>query len=138
MITEVENHPMESTSSIMSGIVDDLRDLVKKELRLAHEEVKDDLKRARDASMFWLAGVGILCLSVIPFVFMLVYALHTLTSPAASDPASLPMWACYGIVGAVIAIVGYAIMIAGQKRFETISDVLDKQIRGVPEEASRG
>jgi hypothetical protein len=138
MLTEVENHPSESTASIVSGIVDDLRELVKKEFRLAQEEVKDDLRKARDASILWVAGVGVLCLSAIPIVFMLASLLHTLTSPAGSDPASLPMWGCYGIVAVFLAIVGFITMSMGQKRFETVSELVDKQIRQVTEEPNHG
>jgi hypothetical protein len=138
MIAEIENHPVENTASIISGIVDDLRELVKKEIRLAQEEIKEDLRRARNASMFWFAGVGVLCLSAVPLIFMLVHALHTATSPAGSDPASVPLWACYAIVAALLGIVGYIMVIAGQKRFERVTDVVDKQIRAVTKEAPNG
>lgn len=139
MITEVENPPMESASSIMGGIVDDLRDLVKQELRLAQEEVKEDLRKAWKASMYWGAGVAVLSLSAVPFLFMLVHLLHTVTLPAGSgDPASLPLWACYGIVAVLIAMMGYAMMIAGQKRFESVSNLVENQIREVTKEGSNG
>jgi len=138
MITEIENHPGESTSSIMGGIVDDLRDLVKQELRLVQEEVKEDFRKARNASMYWAVGVAVLALSVVPFLFMAVHGLHAITSPAGSDPASLPLWACYGIVGAVIAIVGYVMMSSGQKRFESVSDLVENQIQEVTKEGSNG
>lgn len=138
MITEVENHPMESTASIMGSIVDDLRDLLKQELRLAKEEMKEDLRKAREASMYWAVGVGSVWLSVVPFIFMVVNLLHTLTSPAGSDPASLPLWACFGIVGTLLAIVGVSVMSAGQKRFDSVSNLVDHQIRQVTKEVSNG
>jgi len=138
MITELENHPLESAASIMSGIVDDLRDLVKQELRLAKEEVKEDLRKAREAGMYWAVGVGTVWLSVVPFIFMLVNVLHTLTSPAGSDPASIPLWACFGIVGALLAVVGFSVMSLGQKRFDSVSDLVDNQIRQVTKEVSNG
>jgi len=138
MITEVENPPTESTSSIVSGIVDDLRDLLKQELRLAKEEVKEDLRKAREASMFWAVGVGSLWLSAIPFIFMLVNLLHQVTSPSGSDLASIPLWACFGIVWVVLTIVGFSVMSVGQKRFDTVSNMVDNQIRQVTKEVSNG
>jgi len=138
MIAEVENHPLESTASIMSGIVDDLRNLVKQELRLTKEEIKEDLRKARSASTYWAAGVAVLALSALPFMFMVVHVLHAATSPAGSDPASLPLWACYGIVGGLIAIVGIVMMSAGQKRFESVSNLVENQIREVTKESPNG
>lgn len=88
--------------------------------------------------MYWAVGVGSLWLSAIPFIFMVVNLIHTLTSPAGSDPASLPIWACYGMVGAVLALIGFSVMSAGQKRFDTVSNLVDNQIRQVTKEASNG
>jgi len=137
MITEVENPPMESATSIVSGIVDDFRDLVKQEFHLAHQELREDFRKTREASLLWGTGVGMIFLSAIAFVLMLANGLHTLTSPAGTDPASLPLWGCYAIVSVLLAILGVAVAIVGQNRFDSIS-LLANQFNRVTKEAPNG
>ena len=60
-------------------------------------------------------GVGLIFVGVLALSWMLVYLLHTLTSPAGTDPASVPLWGCFGIVGVLVAIGGAALLFAGKK-----------------------
>jgi hypothetical protein len=127
MITEVHDQPEVSMGSLVSGIVDDFRDLVRQELLLARQRIAEDLRKTREATLVWALSVGAMLVSGITFSMMLAHLLHTATSPA-GDPASVPLWACYGIVGVVSAIGGAAAFVAGRKKFESIR-LVDSQAR---------
>jgi len=79
------------------------------------------------------AGAGVLLLGAILACLMLVYLLHWLTAPAGADPASLPLWACYGIVGAAFGAVGGVLLAAGKKKYESTSLLPDKSARALKE-----
>jgi len=67
----------------------------------------------------WALGGGAMFVSGIAFCLMLAHLLHTATSPV-GDPAAVPLWACYGIVGALAAIGGAIAFVVGRKKFESI------------------
>lgn len=133
MTTVLENHTEESVTSLVSGIVDDFRDLVKHEIHLAREEVTTDLRKTREAGILLGIGAFVLLLASVAFVLMLANLLHTATSPSGSDPASIPMWACYGIVALLLGSFGGLVAWLGQKKFASIH-LVDKQLNHLAKE----
>jgi len=134
MSTEIQDHPEMSVSSLMGGIVDDLRDLVRQELLLARDRIAEDLRKTREASLVWGLGIGAFLLSGFAFCLMLANLLHSVTSPGSSDPAAIPMWACHGIVGFLLTIGGVVGVVSGQKRFDSIHLVenqIDKAVKEI-------
>jgi len=119
MITEVHDHPEASIGSLMSGIVDDCRHLVRQELLLARQRIAEDLRKTRDGTLAWAIAFGVFFLSGVSFCLMLANALHAATSSVV-DPAAIPLWACYGIVGGVLAVGGAAALVAGRRKYESI------------------
>lgn len=119
MITEIE-HPSEGAGSLVSGIVDDLRDLVKIELRWARQELGGAVRKSREAVALWALGWFLGLLSGVSFVVMLAELIHSLASPIHSDPSSLPMWSCYAIVGVVLAIPAIMVMMMGRNKLNEV------------------
>jgi hypothetical protein len=120
MAVETQDHPQPTTTSLVSGIIDDVQNLVKQQFQLTRREVEQDLRKSKEAAQLYAVGVGMLLLACVEMCLMAAYLLHWATSPAGSDPASIPLWACHAIVGAVLGVIGYMTMSAGSKRFETI------------------
>ena len=92
--------------SLVSGILDDAKALMRQEARLLKDEVKLELSKAgRAASGFGigavLAGVGVLFL-----LLMVVHGLH--------EWFAWPLWVSYGLVGAAIAGIGIALILRAQ------------------------
>jgi len=92
--------------SLVSGILDDARTLMRQEAQLLKDEVKLELSKAgRAASGFGigavLAGVGVLFL-----LLMVVHGLH--------EWFAWPLWVSYGLVGAAIAGIGIALILRAQ------------------------
>jgi len=106
MATETEHLTEQSTTSLVAGIIADVELLVKQQMELARQEIVNDYHKARDAALSYAVAVVNCALGAIILCFALVYLLHWAASPPATDPAWLPLWGCYGIVGLVHVVSG--------------------------------
>jgi len=120
MATEVENRSEPSLASLVTGIVSDVQDLVKQQLLLTRKEIENDIRKTWDAAMFFGVGVGISLLSAISFCLMFAHLLHWLTAPHGTDLASLPLWACHGVVGAVLVIIGGVLVCTAKQKLKSV------------------
>lgn len=109
-----------STTGLLGGIISDFGDLIKQEIRFAKAEFKSDFTKAREAATALGIGVGAASLSGLLLVWMLVHLLHWATMPAgAADPAKLPLWACFGIVGLVLGVIGGVLIATAIRKFQS-------------------
>jgi hypothetical protein len=134
----VEVHaPPEGTSftSLVKGIVNDVGDLIKQELRFARTEIKTDLRRTGEASRLLAIGIVSASLGLVLLLLMLVHLLHWLSVPAGAelDPARLPLWACYAIVGGLLTAGGAALAFAGKKKLDSFNPLPDETAKNVKE-----
>jgi len=120
MATEVQNHTEPSLTSLVSGIVNDIQDLVKQQLQLTRREIEEDLRKTKEAASILALGLAIAFLGAIPFCLMLVHLLHWLASPALTDPARLPLWACHGVVAVVLFVLGASLAAVGRQKFKSV------------------
>jgi len=105
-----------SVTSLVSGIISDAQDLFKQQFELLKHDVREDIRKAKDASLMLVCGlscslVGLLLLGL-TLAHLLAWAVPT-----------LPLWACYGICGGVLAAVGGGLSYAGLSKFETVDPV---------------
>jgi len=121
MATTLQNPSDASMVSLVSGIVDDVQELIVQQVKLTRAEIGSDLRKAGEIAIIFATGAGILLLGAILACLMLVYLLHWLTSPARSDLASVPLWACFGIVGAAFGVLGGSLIAAGKKKLDATS-----------------
>jgi hypothetical protein len=110
MVHDLSDTPEPSMASLAGGIVHDAQALIQQELALAKREVTEELIKAKEAAISLGIGIGIAALGGVLLVFMLVYLLHA----AASE--HLPLWGCYGLVGAALVILGGSLFAFGKKR----------------------
>jgi len=120
MTTAYQNPTDQSATTLVTGIIDDLQVLVKQQIQLARREVQQDIRKATEGALFFALSAGILFLGAIVFCFALAYLLHWATSPAGTDPARFPLWACHGVVGLVLLITGGGLAWAGKAKFQSI------------------
>lgn len=133
MTNEPRSTAEPSTTGLLSGIISDFGDLIKQEIRFAQAEFKSDLSKTREAATALAIGVGVASLSGLLLAWMLVHLLHWATSPTDLDPAKLPLWACFGIVGLVFGAVGGVLIMNGIKKFQSFNPLPDKTAQTLKE-----
>jgi hypothetical protein len=119
MATQVPTTTEPGFSSLVREIVDDIGDLVKQQIRFARAEIKEDLRKSKEAGAVLAAGVGSALVSVLFFGLTLVHLLHWLTGPPGADSSSLPLWGCHAIISLVFLTAGVCLIIAGKRMFQS-------------------
>jgi len=97
-----------SVASLVGGIIEDAQRLVQQEVRLARRELQTEWDKAKVAGMSILIGMAVCSLGGVFLGSMLVYLLHEL--------AGMPLSAAYGIVGALLAVIGGIVFYGGSKK----------------------
>jgi len=90
-------HPI-SIVGLVNGLVADLRRLLTQEIRLAQHEMQLEVRKVALGLLHAALGIILSLAAVTFFLLTMVHLLQTYTS--------LPLWACYGIVGVISAAIG--------------------------------
>jgi len=114
-----------SMSSLVSGIISDVQDLLKQQLVLFQKEIQSDLRKTREAALSMLLGAGVAAIAAVLLAFTVVYLLEWATR--------LPLWGCFGIVGLGLAIVGGVLTYGGLKKFESFNPLPDESAQALKE-----
>jgi len=137
MANEVHPPPAAEEAGIgtlLRGIINDVGDLIRHEIRFARTEFKSDARKLLRAGAVLAFGVGTAGLGVVLLAFMLVHLVHWLSLPAGTaEPGRIPLWGCFGIVAAVFLAVGAAMALVGVKRFENVNPLPDETAQSVKE-----
>jgi hypothetical protein len=136
MSTGVQSPPETSVTGLVKGIIADFGDLIRQEIRFARAEVRSDFEKTKSAIAVLVSGAALAVLGAFLLAWMLVFLLHWLTIPpdaANPDPARLPLWGSFGIVGGLLLAIGGAVMLAGKKRLEAFNPLPDETAKTVKE-----
>ena len=133
MSNEARSTAEHSTTGLLGGIISDFGDLIKQEIRFAKAEIKSDLNKTREAATSLGIGIGLASLSGLLLVWMLVHLLHWATSPTELDPAKLPLWACFGIVGLVFGVVSGVLVTNSIRKFQSFNPLPDQTAQTLKE-----
>ena len=125
--------PEPGVASLVQGIVNDLGDLIKKQLQFAQAEIRSDLKKTGEASKMLALGIGTSVLGGLLLCLMLVHLLHWLSAPPEADPAALPLWSCYGIVGGLFGVAGLGLVLGGKAKFDSFNPLPDQTVQTIKE-----
>ncbi len=109
-----------SITELFSEILVDAQTLIRKELSLARQEFADTLKTARQSAVLLGAGAGVLAVGGLMLVFALAHGIA-----AGFD---LPLWLAYLIVGAIMAIIGGAVVASGVNQLKQVNVVPNETI----------
>jgi hypothetical protein len=88
---------------------------VRHELVLATDAIREDLRKTKTAMLSLSIGMGVAALSGLLPILMLPHVLNALVG--------LPLWACYGIVGGLLAIRGRVLLLIGTNTIARIEGV---------------
>jgi hypothetical protein len=102
-------YPREPTlAELLAGLLYDATALLRQELALAKHELRAEFWHIIRALMCLGAGAGIAAIGGWLLILMLVHLLQALTA--------LPLWACYGLVGGLFAVVGGVLLVLGKRK----------------------
>ena len=104
---------------LVRGIVADAQHLIGQQLAMIGQEIRDDLRKAKVVVPLLAVGAGITAVGGFLLLMMLPLLLNW------AVPA-LPLWACFSIVGGVLAVLGGVLLYFGVRKIESI-DLLSNQ-----------
>jgi len=125
MATDLRNAAENATASV-ADIIRDAQELLSQQLAMFRAEVREDWRKARNATIPMALGGAVVFVGVILLCLMLVHLL------AWAWP-ELPLWGAYGIVGGVMAAVGAGAFYAGKKKLEQNNPLPDKTAHALKE-----
>ena len=120
-----EREPDTSMSQLISGIVGDAQDLVRKEIALARQEVREELGAAKAAGI--KLGIAGTVLAIGGLLLVLAVA------QGIADLFNWPTWAGYALVGVILAIVGGVLLSAAQRQIKNINPVPERTVETMKE-----
>lgn len=129
MADDVHTSSESSVTNLVSGILNDAQELFKQQVVLLKHEVKDDLRKTRDAALVLVIGTGVVGLGGLLLCWGLVYLLRW----AAGGEDHLPLWASFGIVGGILAIVGGIVCYLGKKKFDSFNPLPEETAEALKE-----
>jgi len=121
---EAENGP--SLTKLVTGLIDDAEKLFKQQVELVRVEIRNDIRKTKEAAQYMGVGAGVAALGGIVLALALVYLLAWLAP-------SLPLWACYAIVGGLLVVVGGVLVYIGQRIFKSFNPLPDQSAEGLQE-----
>jgi hypothetical protein len=100
---------------LVSGIVNDVKELITDGATLTKLEVQDEIGKAKTAAIEVGSGAVVLGVGVLMLLLMIVHLLAALTP--------IPLWGCYGIVGVVLAIIGGILLVTGKSTVTHVGEL---------------
>lgn len=126
MSTEVESNGEAGVTTLISGIVQDARELFVEQMTLFQVEIKNDIRRAFNGLAPLAVGAGV---TVIAVLLLGIGAAH-LVAWAFPD---LPLWVAFGLTGGALAIVGAILVFWGISILEKIHGTPDTALKALKE-----
>jgi thiol:disulfide interchange protein len=116
----------QSFTGLARGIFRDAEELIKQQFALFRYEVRDDLHKLIGASISLAIGAALGLVGVILLCFGCVYLLSWLAP-------TLPLWACYGIVGLVFVIMCGILVAIGVSRIRSLNPLANQSAQALKE-----
>jgi hypothetical protein len=123
MATNLQTGSEPSLTSIVSGIIHDVQELIKQQMDLLKTEVVADIRKTKDATAALalggaalFLGAALLCLAVVHLLIVFV---------------SFPPWASYLLVGGVVFVIGGILTVVGWNQFRSVG--AEQTVKGLEE-----
>lgn len=112
---------------LVGGLVGDLRTLFRQEIQLLRDEFFLEIDKVRQAAVAVGAGIGLTVIGGLFLFIMLVHLLH--------QYASLPLWACYGLIGVILLTLGAALLIKAKQSLQNFNLMPHRTVHSMKEDA---
>jgi hypothetical protein len=111
-----ENHQPDappSVASLVGSILEDAQKLVRQEVALARCEIAETADKAKTGVALLSSALAVCTVGGVLLGFMLAKAFHQFLLPSHE-------WACFGIVGAAVALVGGVLFLCGREKIKEV------------------
>jgi drug/metabolite transporter (DMT)-like permease len=112
-------------SSLVSGILDDAKTLMRQEVQLLRDEVKLEISKAGRAASGFGIGAAVGAVGALFLLLMLVHGLN--------EWFSWPLWVCYGLVGAALAATAITFIVKAQSLAGTLRTTPQRSLHTMKE-----
>lgn len=117
--------PAASVTGLVSGIINDAQTLLKQQTEMLKAEVREDFKRSKRAAEFGAVAIVFTTVGALGLITALAYLLH--------EQFGFKMWASWGIVGGLFAIVGGSCAAFSYTLLERFNPLPDKTFNALKE-----
>jgi uncharacterized membrane protein YqjE len=131
MATDVQTDRDASVTALVSGIISDAQELMHQQFNLLKTEVRDDIRKTKEALLALGLGAGVALLGVLLLVLALVHLTHWAFNNVPHE--TLPLWACYGIWAVVFLVIGGVLCYAGKKKFDSFNPLPEQTAEALQE-----
>lgn len=114
-----------STAKLLGGIVGDIQDLLRKEVSLARQEMREEFAKLKSAAVGLVAGGAVL---VIGILFLLIGL-----AQGAALLLEWPSWAGFAALGGILFGIGAILAILAVRRFASFNPIPEKTVETVKE-----
>ena len=125
MIRDIQT-PEPSVTGLVSGIVQDVQKLIQQQLALFKHEIRENLRKSKEAALMLGLGIGIGSVGGLLLSFMLVYLLNW------AFP-KLALWICFLIIGMLASAAAGGLFLAAKKKLESVSAVPEQSVEAFKE-----
>jgi hypothetical protein len=133
MATDVQRPPEQSLNVLVGGIIGDIQTLMKQQWQLTRKEIQSDLVKARQAATMGAIGATLCMMGGLLLCAALALLLHWSLSPSQADPARIPLWGCFGLVGLLLAVGGSIVCFLSIQQAEKMSPLLEQSTQALEE-----
>jgi hypothetical protein len=123
---DVPGHREPSVTSLVSGIIADLQQLIQQQVAMVRQEIRDDVCKTKQVAFSLVVGAGITVGGGVLLLLMLTLLLHWVAP-------QLPLWACCGLVGSVVTAVGGILVYSGVRQFQSFNPLSSQSVRAFKE-----
>jgi hypothetical protein len=109
----------------VSELVSDAKELLRQEIALAKHEISQEVSKTKVALISLGAGIGTGSIGGLLLILMLVHLLNELVA--------LPLWACYGIVGGMLVVIGSLMVYTGKNKISHVDMVPQQTVETMKE-----
>jgi len=122
--TATESSPPLTT--LVSGIINDAQQLMAQQLSLFQHEIKADLRKTRDAAIPMVVGLAFAMVGVVMLGATLGLLLPWVWP-------TLPLWAGFAIVTALLLALGGGLMFWAKSQFDSFNPLPEKSLEALKE-----
>jgi uncharacterized membrane protein YqjE len=124
--TSGKNNHKQSLGQLVSGILDDGRTLIVKELEAAKLELKQEVSKGMKAGVSLGIGGFLLIMGFGLLSLMLVFLISAYTP--------VPLWGSLGIVGLVYSIIGAIALMAGKRKVAEVKAIPEDSLQNTKQD----